>query len=68
MGNVTTAMMLDYESATSHTVTVTATRVADETDSDSIVVTVNVGDVEECEDAGATAVADTAERRGDGRL
>ena len=55
-GNITTTMALDYESATSHTVVVTATSVADETD--SIAVTVNVGDVEECEDAGATAVAD----------
>ena len=58
MGNITTAMMLDYESMTSHTVTVTATDV--DASTDSIAVTVNVGNVEECEDAGATAVADTS--------
>ena len=57
MGQITTAMMLDYESMTSHMVTVTATGVDGTTD--SIAVTVNVGNVEECEDAGATAVADT---------
>ena len=58
MGNITTAMVLDYESMTSHSVTVTAT--AADASTDSIAVTVNVGNVEECEDAGATAVADTA--------
>ena len=51
-------MMLDHEAMASHMVTVTATD--DEEASDSIAVTVNVGNVEECEDAGATAVADTS--------
>ena len=55
MGQITTTMALDYESAASHTVMVTATSDAGE---GSIVVTIAVGDVEECEDAGATAVAD----------
>ena len=57
-GNITTTMMLDHEAMASHTVTVTASD--DEGASDSIAVTVNVGNVEECEDAGATAVADTS--------
>ena len=56
MGNITTAVMLDYEAMSSHMVTVTATDVDGE--SDSIDVTVTVGNVEECEDAGAIA-ADT---------
>ena len=56
-GNITTAMALDYETAESHTVTITATDDdADDPLSASITVTVNVGNVEECEDAGATAV------------
>ena len=41
-GNITTAMMLDHEAMSSHTVTVTATD--DEDASDSITVTVAVGD------------------------
>ena len=56
MGNITTTMMLDHEAMASHSVTVTATD--DRGGSDSIDVTVNVGNVVECEDAGATAVAD----------
>ena len=55
-GEITTAMMLDYEAMASHMVTVMATDVAGA--SDSIDVTVTVGNVVECEDAGATAVAD----------
>ena len=43
MGNITTAMMLDFESMASHTVTVTATD--DDEASDSIAVTVTVGDM-----------------------
>jgi hypothetical protein len=50
--------MLDHEAMDSHMVTVTAT--AADGSTDSIAVTVNVGNVEECEDAGATAVADTS--------
>ena len=57
MGNITTAMMLDHEAMASHMVTVTA---SDGEDDASIAVTVNVGNVEECEDAGAMAVADTS--------
>ena len=53
MGNITTAMMLDYEAMSSHMVTVTATD--EDGASDSIDVTVTVGNVVECEDAGATA-------------
>ena len=57
MGKITTAMMFDYEGAdTSFMGTVTATGVDGTTD--TIMVTVTVSDVEECEDAGATAVAD----------
>ena len=56
MGNITTAMMLDYEAMASHMVTVTATD--EDGAADSIDVTVTVGNVVECEDAGATAVAD----------
>ena len=56
-GNITTTMALDYETMASHTVTVTATDDdADDPLSASITVTVNVSNVEECEDAGATAV------------
>ena len=55
-GNITTVGMLDYESAASHTVEVTATD--DEDATDTITVTINVGNVVECEDAGAVAVAD----------
>ena len=55
-GEITTAMMLDYEAMASHMVTVMATDVAGA--SDSIDVTVTVDNVVECEDAGATAVAD----------
>ena len=43
MGNITTAMMLDFESMASHMVMVTATD--DEEASDSIMVTVNVEDM-----------------------
>ena len=58
MGQITTTMMLDHEAMASHMVTVTA--MDDRGGSDSIAVTVTVGNVEECEDAGATAVADTS--------
>ena len=44
-GNITTAMMLDFEAMDSHTVTITATD--DEGASDSIMVTVTVGDAHE---------------------
>ena len=57
MGNITTAMMLDHEAMASHSVTVTA---SDGEDDASIDVTIMVANVEECEDAGATAVADTS--------
>ena len=43
MGNITTAMMLDHETMASHMVTVTATD--DDEASDSIAVTVTVGDM-----------------------
>ena len=43
MGNITTTMALDYEAMASHSVTVTATD--DDEATDSIVVTVNVGDM-----------------------
>ncbi len=55
-GQITTTMALDYEMAMSHTVTVTAT---DTEDTDSIDVTITVGNVVECEDAGATAADST---------
>ena len=60
-GQISTTMMLDYEAMSSHTVTVMADDGAGvENATASIDVTVDVGNVEECEDAGATAVADTS--------
>ena len=54
-GQITTTMSLDYEMAASHTVTVTA---SDGEETASIDVTITVGNVVECEDAGAVAVDD----------
>ena len=51
MGNITTTMALDHEAMASHSVTVTAT--VRRRGSDSITVTIAVGNVDECEDAGA---------------
>ena len=60
-GQISTTMMLDYEAMSSHTVTVMADDGSGvENATASIDVTVDVGNVEECEDAGATAVADTS--------
>ena len=60
-GQISTTMMLDYEAMGRHTVTVMADDGSGvENATASIAVTVNVGNVEECEDTGAMAVADTS--------
>ena len=54
-GQITTTMSLDHEMMASHMVTVTA---SDDEDTATIAVTITVGNVVECEDAGAVAVDD----------
>ena len=58
MGQITTAMSLDHEAMSSHTVTVTADDGQDEDNTATITVTIMVTDVPEGACAGGAAVAD----------